>query len=81
MYSNPKIAKYIEEGANGNYGSVNFKFAFTEDLNSISWLGNIECEKCVDDQIELAYREEEIKSFCYPNVYRSNPEFNKSFFF
>ncbi|WP_341815402.1 MULTISPECIES: hypothetical protein [unclassified Wolbachia] len=80
MYSNPKIAKYIEEGANGNYGAVNFKFAFTEDLNSISWLGNIECEKCVDDQRELACQEEEIKSFCYPNVYRSNPEFNKSFF-
>lgn len=80
MYSNPKIAKYIEEVAHGNYGTVNFKFAFTEDLNSISWLGNIECEKCVDNQRELACQEEEIKSFCYPNVYRSNPELNKSFF-
>lgn len=80
MYSNPKIVKYIEEGASGNYGAVNFKFAFTEDLNSISWFGNIKCEKCVDDQRELACQEEEVKSFCYPNVYRGNPDFNKSFF-
>lgn len=77
MYSNSKIVPYIEKGA---YSAVNFKFAFTEDLNSISWFGNIECKKCVDDQIELACQEEEIKSFCYPNVYHSNPELNKSFF-
>ncbi|WP_265038734.1 cell envelope integrity protein TolA [Wolbachia endosymbiont (group A) of Yponomeuta plumbellus] len=80
MYSNPKIATYIEKGIEGYYGVVNFKFAFTELFDSAHYFSNMSCKKCMDNPQEIACQDDEIKSFCYPAGYHNNKEYNKSFF-
>ena len=80
MYGNPKIAPYIEKGAEGGYGAVNFKFAFTDTLSSIGYFSDIKCDKCINSPQELACQEEGIKSFCYSNDYYATKECNKNFF-
>ncbi|WP_265041571.1 hypothetical protein [Wolbachia endosymbiont (group B) of Melanostoma mellinum] len=80
MYGNPKIAPYIEKGAEGGYGAVNFKFAFTDTLSSIGYFSDIKCDKCINSPQELACQEEGIKSFCYSNEYYATKECNKNFF-
>ncbi|WGJ61662.1 hypothetical protein [Wolbachia endosymbiont of Frankliniella intonsa] len=80
MCGNPNIAPYIEKGAEGGYGAVNFKFAFTDTLSSISYFSDIKCDKCINSPQELACQEEGIKSFFYSNDYYATKECNKNFF-
>ncbi|MCA7010972.1 hypothetical protein [Wolbachia endosymbiont of Tribolium confusum] len=80
MYSNSKIIPYIEKGAEGSYGAANFKFAFTEVLDSIPNFSNTKCVKCTNSPQELACQEEKVKSFCYSNNYYNTKEYNKNFF-